>query len=199
MGRETGHGVGNDQAMCGTGPEQKDAITVAIPYSMVSDDSFLNLVVLTYACVENTEEYELVRLWNSRDEGFQFFTELFLDFIWVGHGWSVGANKGSGYLPAKGELEFHKAIVQTFWDAIELLDKMVFDGKAYTCLVLLVTAAATPEEGVSATNLGELAFVGEVSFAEGCDVDSSVRILLLQVLSIVQVFLMLRWWSRGEF
>ena len=42
--------------MCGTGPEQKDAVTVVLPYSMVSDDSFPNLVVLTYACVEVTEE-----------------------------------------------------------------------------------------------------------------------------------------------
>ena len=158
--------------MCGTGPEQKEAVTVALPYSMVSDDSFPNLVVLTYACVEVTEEYELVRLWNSRDNGFQFFIELFLDFVWVGHGWSVGADKGSGSLPAKGELEFHKAIVQPFWDVIELLDKMVFDGKAYTCLMSLVTAVATPEEGVSAANLGEPAFARDVCFVEGCDVDS---------------------------
>ena len=28
--------------MCGAGPEQKEAVTVAIPYSMVSDDSFPN-------------------------------------------------------------------------------------------------------------------------------------------------------------
>ena len=90
------HGVGNGQAVCGTGHEQKEAVTVALPYSLVSNDSFPNLVVLTYACVEVTEEYELVRLWNSGDEGFQFFIELFLDFVWVGHGWSVGADKGSG-------------------------------------------------------------------------------------------------------
>ena len=53
------------------------------------------------------------------------------------------------------------AIIQTFWDAIELLDKMVIDGKAYTCLTSLVTAAATPEEVVSAANLSDLAFVRE--------------------------------------
>lgn len=34
---------------------------------------------------------------------------------------------------------------------------MVFNGKAYTCLALLVIAVATPKEGVSAFNLGELA------------------------------------------
>jgi len=90
-GREKEHGVGNGQAMCGTGPEQKEAVTVAFPYSMVSDDSFPNLVVLTYGSVEVTEEYELVRLLNRGDQGFNFFIEFFLDFIWVGHGWSVGA------------------------------------------------------------------------------------------------------------
>ena len=51
--------------------------------------------VLTYASVEVTEEDELVRLRNSGDEGFQFFIELFLDFIRVGKGWSVGVDKGS--------------------------------------------------------------------------------------------------------
>ena len=124
-------------------------------------------MVLTYASVEVTEEYELVRLLNRGVEGFKFFIEVFLDFIWVGHGWSVGADKG--------ELEFHKAIVQTFWDAIELLDKMVFNGKAYSCLASLFIAVATPKEGVSATNLGELAFVGEAGLAEGCDFDSVAR------------------------
>ena len=54
------HGVGNGQAVSGTGPEQKEAVTVAFPYMMVSDDSFPNLVVLTYVCVEVTKEYELV-------------------------------------------------------------------------------------------------------------------------------------------
>ena len=62
---------------------------------MVSDDSFPNLVVLTYAGVEVSEEDELVRLRNSGDEGFQFFIELFRDFIRVGQGWGVGADKGS--------------------------------------------------------------------------------------------------------
>ena len=85
---------------------------------------------------------------------------------------ALGTRKGSGTPPAKGELEFHKAIIQTFWDAVELPDKMVFDGKAYTCLTSLVTARATPEEGVSATNLDDLAFVRETGFGEGCDVDS---------------------------
>ena len=51
-GPETEHGVGNGQVMCGAGPEQKEALTNAIPYSVVSDDSFPNLVVLTYASVE---------------------------------------------------------------------------------------------------------------------------------------------------
>ena len=55
-GPETEDGVGNGQAMCGAGPEEKEALTVAIPYSMMSDDSFPNLVVLTYAIVELTEE-----------------------------------------------------------------------------------------------------------------------------------------------
>ena len=132
-------------------------------------------MVFTYASVEVTEEYQLVRLRNSGDEGFQFFMELFLDFICVGHGWSVDVHKGSGTVPPKGELEFHKAIIQTLWVSIELLDKMVFDGKAYTCITSLVTATATPEEGVSATNFGELAFVREAGFAEGCDVDSVAR------------------------
>ena len=149
-GRETEHRVGYGQVMCGAGREQKEAVTVAISYSMVSDDSFPNLVV---------------RLRNSGDEGFKFFIELFFDFICVGHGRSVGANKGSGTPPAKGELEFHKAIIQTFWDAVEFLDKMVFDGKAYTCLTSIVIAATTPEEGVSATNLGDLAFLRETGFA----------------------------------
>ena len=82
--------------MCGASPEQKEAVTVtAFPYSMVSDDSFPNLVVLTYASVEVTEEDELVRLRNSGDEGFQFFIERFLDFIRAGQGWGVGADKGS--------------------------------------------------------------------------------------------------------
>ena len=61
------------------------------------------------------------------------------------------------------------------WDAIELLDKMVIDGKAYTCFTSLVTAAVTPEEAVSAANLGDLTFVREAGFAEGCDVDSVSR------------------------
>ena len=100
--------------MCGTGPDQKEAVTVAFPYYMVSDDSFPNLVVLTHASVEVTEEYELVRLLNRGVECFMFFIEFFLDFIWVGHDWSIGADKGSGSLPAKGELEFHKVILQTF-------------------------------------------------------------------------------------
>jgi len=52
---------------------------------------------------------------------------------------------------------------------------MVFNGKAYTCLASLVIVVATPKEGVSATNLGELAFVGEAGLAEGCDVDSVGR------------------------
>ena len=52
---------------------------------------------------------------------------------------------------------------------------MVFDGKADTRFTSLDTAAATPEEGVSAANLGELAFVGETGFAEGCDVNSVAR------------------------
>ena len=56
-----------------------------------------------------------------------------------------------------------------------LLDKMVFDGKAYTYLTLFVTAVTTPEEGVSAANLADLAFVGEAFFAEGCNVDSVAR------------------------
>ena len=81
--------------MCGASPEQKEAVTAAFPYSMVSDDSFPNLVVLTYANIEVTEEDELVRLRNSGDEGFQFFIELFLDLIRVGQGWSAGADKGS--------------------------------------------------------------------------------------------------------
>ena len=55
-GPEKEHGVVNGQAMCSAGPEQKEALTVAIPCSMVSDDSFPNLVVLTYASVELTEE-----------------------------------------------------------------------------------------------------------------------------------------------
>ena len=45
-GRKTKHGVCDGQSMCGAGPEQKEAVTVAFPYSMVSDDSFPNLVVL---------------------------------------------------------------------------------------------------------------------------------------------------------
>ena len=53
------HGVGDGQAMCGTSPEQKEAVTVAFPYSMVSDDSFPNLVVLTYASVEVTRRMSL--------------------------------------------------------------------------------------------------------------------------------------------
>ena len=65
--------------MCGTGPEQKEAVTVAFPYSMLSDDSFPNLVVLTHANVEVTEEYELVRLLNRGVECFKFFIEFFLD------------------------------------------------------------------------------------------------------------------------
>ena len=76
---------------------------------------------------------------------------------------------------------------------------MVFDGKADTRLTSLDTAAATPEEGVSAANLSELAFVGEVGFAEGCDVNSVAQVLWLLGLSVVQVFLTLRWWNRGEF
>ena len=52
---------------------------------------------------------------------------------------------------------------------------MVFDGKADTRLTSLDTAAATPEEGVSAANLSELAFVGEAGFAEGCNVNSVAR------------------------
>ena len=55
-GPEKEHRVVNGQAMCSAGPEQKEALTVAIPCSMVSDDSFPNLVVLTYASVELTEE-----------------------------------------------------------------------------------------------------------------------------------------------
>ena len=47
------------------------------------------------------------------------------------------------------------------WDAIELLDKMVFDAKAYIYLTSLVTDADRQEEGISAANLGELAFVRE--------------------------------------
>ena len=89
------HGVGDGQAMCGASPEQKEAVTVAFPYSMVSNDSFPNLVVLTYVSIEVAEEDELVRLRNSGDEGVQFFIELFLDFIRVGQGWGVGADKGS--------------------------------------------------------------------------------------------------------
>ena len=67
------------------------------------------------------------------------------------------------------------AIIQTFWAAIELLHKMVIDGKAYTCLTSLFTAEATPEEVVSAANLSDLAFVREAGLAEGCDVDSVSR------------------------
>ena len=52
---------------------------------------------------------------------------------------------------------------------------MVIDGKAYTCLTLFVTAAATSEEGVSAANLGDLGFVREAGFALGCDVASVSR------------------------
>ena len=52
---------------------------------------------------------------------------------------------------------------------------MVFDGKADTRLTSLDSAAATPEEGVSAANLGELAFVREAGFAEGYDVNSAAR------------------------
>ena len=54
-GRETEHGIGNGQAMCGTGPEQMKAVTVAFPSSMVSDDSFPNLVVFIYAIVVVTD------------------------------------------------------------------------------------------------------------------------------------------------
>ena len=49
---------------------------------------------------------------------------------------------------------------------------MVFDGKSDTSLKSLFTAGTIPEEGVAAANLSELAFIGEVGFAEGCDVDS---------------------------
>ena len=56
---------------------------------------------------------------------------------------------------------------------------MVFDGKADTRLTSLDTAAATPEEGVSAANLSELAFVGEAGFAEGCNVNSVAQALWL--------------------
>ena len=55
-GPVTEDGVGNDQAMCGAGPEEKEVLPLAIPYSIVSDDSFPNLVVLTYSNVKLTEE-----------------------------------------------------------------------------------------------------------------------------------------------
>ena len=42
-------------------------------------------------------------------------------------------------------------------------------------IVVIVIAAATPEEDVSAANLGELAFVGEAGLAEGSNVDSVAR------------------------
>jgi len=47
------------------------------------------------------------------------------------------------------ELEFHKAIIQDFWNAIELLGKVIFDGKTDACLTSIFTAAATPEKGVA--------------------------------------------------
>ena len=67
-------------------------------------------------------EFELVGVESFRDflslgsvHGLNilFFTELFLDLICVVHGWSVGVDKGGVTLPAKGELEFHMAIIQT--------------------------------------------------------------------------------------
>ena len=54
---------------------------------------------------------------------------------------------------------------------MEFLYEMLFDRKAVTSLTSLFIAAATPIEGVATTNFTELAFVGEVCFAEGCDVD----------------------------
>jgi len=119
---------------------------------MRTDDSFPCLVVFTNTGIEVAEE-ELVRLWSSGDKGFQFFIELLLDVVGVGHGRSVGADESSGSPPAQGELEFHKAIIHAFWNAVELLGEVIFDGKTDACLTSVFTAAATPEKGVAAADL----------------------------------------------
>jgi len=120
---------------------------------MWADDLFPCLVVFIYTGIEVAKEEELVRLRNTGDEGFQFFIELLLSVVGVGHVRSVGADEGSGSPPAQGELEFHKAIIQAFWNAVELLGEVIFDSKTDACLTSLFTAAATPEKGAAAANL----------------------------------------------
>ncbi len=73
------HGVGGGKAIGGARPKQEETITVEVPYSVGSNDSFACLVVLTYIRVEVAKKYELAHLWNSEDEGIQLFIELLLN------------------------------------------------------------------------------------------------------------------------
>ena len=62
-----------------------------------------------------------------------------------------------------------QAISRLFQNAKQ---KRIADRKASDFFSSLFTAAATPEKGVVAANLSQLALVREAGFAKGCNVDS---------------------------
>ncbi len=90
--------------MGGTRP--KVVGTVAVSYSIGSDDSFPCLVGLNNTSVKVASKKELVHLWNSGDEGIQFFIELLLSVVWVCNGGSVALMRVVDLFLPRGNFSF---------------------------------------------------------------------------------------------
>ena len=145
--------------MFSTELQEEKAVAVTSTNAIFSEDVLPGLVIHTDSGIEVAENDQLFSFWHSCHKGIEFFIELVLYMVWVGHGRCVGADDCGLFLSCECQFHGHYSVVDTLGEAAQFVHKLIPHCKANASFAAVVFGSPTPEERKACSSLLELSLL----------------------------------------